>query len=282
VPSGAIIYLDGVDTGKLTPDTLVNVAAGAHTIKLTQSFYADTTLTVQVTANQISKVFATLRSLLAGNWNGSTSQGLSVSFTVTDSGTVENLVVRLRLDFPTFTCTGPFTSSSSIQIKNGNFSANLSNPATNIYTTLRGSFVSNNTVSGSYDGYSGGFSIICGSTFSFGTGSPLRAGTWQASKGTSSSALTHADDCDGNCPDPFSAEPEIHFQLPQASHVGVKIFSTLGEEIRTVVDGQYEAGYHRVRWDGKDKNGNPMASGMYLYQLRAGNFSQVRKMSLLR
>ncbi|MCI0553950.1 MAG: T9SS type A sorting domain-containing protein [Anaerolineae bacterium] len=85
-----------------------------------------------------------------------------------------------------------------------------------------------------------------------------------------------------NYPNPFNPETEIRFQLLEASHVVVKIFNTVGEEIRTLVEAEYEAGYHRVRWDGKDKNGHPVASGIYLYQLLAGNFSQVRKMSLLR
>jgi hypothetical protein len=85
-----------------------------------------------------------------------------------------------------------------------------------------------------------------------------------------------------NYPNPFNPETEIGFQLPEANHVVVKIFNTLGEEIRTLVEAPYEAGHHRVRWDGKDKNGNPVASRIYLYQLQAGDFSQVRKMALLR
>ncbi len=85
-----------------------------------------------------------------------------------------------------------------------------------------------------------------------------------------------------NYPNPFNPETEISFQLPQASYVAVKIFNVVGAEIRTLVDEQREAGYHHVRWDGKDKNGKLVASGVYLCQLRAGSFSQVRKMSLLR
>ncbi|MCI0695971.1 T9SS type A sorting domain-containing protein [candidate division KSB1 bacterium] len=85
-----------------------------------------------------------------------------------------------------------------------------------------------------------------------------------------------------NYPNPFNPETVIRFALPQASHVVVKIFNVLGAEVRTLVDEQYETGYHHVRWDGKDKNGKQVASGVYLYQLRAGSFSQVKKMSLLR
>jgi hypothetical protein len=85
-----------------------------------------------------------------------------------------------------------------------------------------------------------------------------------------------------NYPNPFNPETEIRFQLPQAGLVVIKIFNILGEEIRTLADAQYDAGYHRVRWDGKDKNGKSVASGVYLYQLRAGRFSQVKKMSFIR
>jgi hypothetical protein len=77
-------------------------------------------------------------------------------------------------------------------------------------------------------------------------------------------------------------ETEIRFQLPKASHVVVKIFNLLGKEVRTLVDEQREAGYHSVHWEGKDKNGKLVASGVYLYQLQAGSFSQVKKMSFIR
>jgi hypothetical protein len=85
-----------------------------------------------------------------------------------------------------------------------------------------------------------------------------------------------------NYPNPFNPETEIRFQLPQASHVVLKIFNMLGREIITLTDRQFEAGYHRVRWNGKDGNGNSLASGVYFYQLQASSFTQVRRMSLLR
>ena len=85
-----------------------------------------------------------------------------------------------------------------------------------------------------------------------------------------------------NYPNPFNPETEIRFQLPEASQVVLKIFNTLGQEIRTLTDREYEAGFHRIRWDGKDSNGNAVSSGIYLYQLQAGSFSEIRKMTLLR
>ena len=85
-----------------------------------------------------------------------------------------------------------------------------------------------------------------------------------------------------NYPNPFNPETEIRFQLPQANHVVIKIFNTLGQEIRTLVNGQYAVGYHSVRWDSKDNHGNLVPSGIYFYQLQAGGFSQAKKMILLR
>ncbi len=85
-----------------------------------------------------------------------------------------------------------------------------------------------------------------------------------------------------NYPNPFNPETEIRFELPAASHVLLSIFNTLGQEIRTLVDRPHDAGYHTSRWDGKDGQGEPVSSGVYLYQIKAGEFTQVKKMSLLR
>lgn len=85
-----------------------------------------------------------------------------------------------------------------------------------------------------------------------------------------------------NYPNPFNPETEIRFALPEVSHVTVKIFNIIGWEVRTLVNGQYEASIHSVIWDGRDNNGHAVASGVYLYQLQAGSFKQVRKMNLLR
>ncbi len=85
-----------------------------------------------------------------------------------------------------------------------------------------------------------------------------------------------------NFPNPFNPETEIRFALTKDSHVVVRLFNVFGQEIRTLADTHYEAGFHSVRWEGKDSNGSPVASGIYLYQIQAGDFSQVRKMSLIR
>jgi len=185
-PSGAAIALDGAATGKVTPDTLRNLAAGSHAITLSLGGFADSAVAVTVTAGGVASVSVALRSLAsqyAGTWMGTTSQNLPVFFRVNSQGVVDSLTARLRLNFPTFTCTGTFPATPPIAINAARVDAVVGLPAvTNIGTTLHGTFSSATSVSGTYDGFSGSFFITCGSTFSVGTGSPLAAGTWQATR----------------------------------------------------------------------------------------------------
>ena len=67
-----------------------------------------------------------------------------------------------------------------------------------------------------------------------------------------------------NFPNPFNPETEIRFALTRVSHVLINIYNTLGQQIDTLIDTQYAAGFHSVRWDGKDRNGNPVSSGVYI------------------
>lgn len=85
-----------------------------------------------------------------------------------------------------------------------------------------------------------------------------------------------------NYPNPFNTETEIRFYLPEDNHVMIKIYDINGQEIRTLVNEQYFGGEHTIRWDGTDGNGNPVSKGFYLYQLKAGSFTKVEKMSLIR
>ncbi len=85
-----------------------------------------------------------------------------------------------------------------------------------------------------------------------------------------------------NYPNPFNATTEIVYRLPTAGHVTLKIFNTLGQEVRTMVDGPQTAGEHRVRWDGRDAKGREAASGLYFCQLKGGEFRAIIRMVLVR
>jgi hypothetical protein len=85
-----------------------------------------------------------------------------------------------------------------------------------------------------------------------------------------------------NYPNPFNPETRISYYIPRASHVRLEVFNILGRKIRTLQDEDQMAGNNEVTWDGRDDEGNEVASGIYLYKLEAGDLSQSKKMVLIR
>ncbi|MFQ5636743.1 MAG: S8 family serine peptidase [bacterium] len=85
-----------------------------------------------------------------------------------------------------------------------------------------------------------------------------------------------------NYPNPFNPETVIEYHLPEAGSVSLKIYTILGQEVRTVVDEVKQPGIHRARWDGNNDAGKRLASGVYIYRIQAGDFVQTRKLLLLK
>lgn len=85
-----------------------------------------------------------------------------------------------------------------------------------------------------------------------------------------------------NYPNPFNPTTTIEFELPRQAQARLEIFNLLGERILTLLDGISTAGKHRAVWNGKDAEGNSVASGLYLYRLTTGETTLSRKMMLLR
>jgi len=88
----------------------------------------------------------------------------------------------------------------------------------------------------------------------------------------------------GNYPNPFNPKTRISFALPKQAKVTLDIYNILGQKVRTLVNGDMEAGYQSVEWDGTDDNGVGISSGVYLYKLDAnqGEFRRVSKMTFLK
>jgi len=85
-----------------------------------------------------------------------------------------------------------------------------------------------------------------------------------------------------NYPNPFNPTTTIGFTLPEASQTRLQIYNIRGQLVRTLVSSNLEAGYHKVEWDGKNENGVKVASGVYIYQIHAGNFVQTKKMIMMK
>ncbi len=84
-----------------------------------------------------------------------------------------------------------------------------------------------------------------------------------------------------NYPNPFNPITLISFELPRASHVKITLFNIRGQLIKVLADRICLAGHSQLRWDGTDKNGNSLSTGVYIYRLEADKFQQTRKMLLL-
>lgn len=85
-----------------------------------------------------------------------------------------------------------------------------------------------------------------------------------------------------NYPNPFNPSTKINYELKDATRVAVRVYSLLGQQIKTLVNAQQSAGVYSVVWDGNNHQGERVASGIYIYELKAGSQSQSRKMLLLR
>jgi hypothetical protein len=85
-----------------------------------------------------------------------------------------------------------------------------------------------------------------------------------------------------NIPNPFTEETEIGFTLGLNTEVTLKIFDANGRVVATLVHDQLDAGHHSVRWKGRDEDGHPVADGIYLCQVQAGETIVTSRMVLLR
>ncbi|RMG67155.1 MAG: T9SS C-terminal target domain-containing protein, partial [Calditrichaeota bacterium] len=85
-----------------------------------------------------------------------------------------------------------------------------------------------------------------------------------------------------NFPNPFNPQTTLRFSLEKSAPVHLNIYTPDGRLVRQLVNGTLGPGEHRVRWDGTDRAGKTVASGVYLYQLKVGRSQAVGKMLLVR
>ncbi|KAA3614976.1 MAG: T9SS C-terminal target domain-containing protein [Calditrichaeota bacterium] len=85
-----------------------------------------------------------------------------------------------------------------------------------------------------------------------------------------------------NFPNPFNPSTTIHYNLPKAETVKLEIFDMQGRRVSTLVNERQSAGSYKITWNGNNLKGKPASSGVYIYQIRAGNLVLNRKMLLMK
>ena len=85
-----------------------------------------------------------------------------------------------------------------------------------------------------------------------------------------------------NYPNPFNLSTTIEYSLPRVTDVSLIIYNILGQVIRKWDYEFQQAGLYSVPWDGRDESGHVVASGVYIYRLQTANYSQSKRMILLK
>jgi hypothetical protein len=80
-----------------------------------------------------------------------------------------------------------------------------------------------------------------------------------------------------NYPNPFNPSTTIRFSLPRSCHVTLKVFNILGQEVETLIEGERRAGEYELRWTPEG-----LASGVYFYNLQAGESVETKRLILLK
>ncbi|MCH7549318.1 MAG: T9SS type A sorting domain-containing protein, partial [Candidatus Krumholzibacteriota bacterium] len=85
-----------------------------------------------------------------------------------------------------------------------------------------------------------------------------------------------------NYPNPFNPSTVIRYDLAVASQVELRIYDVTGALVKVLESARRPAGRYEVVWGGRNERGRSVASGVYFYRLKAGQFTQTRKMILLK
>ena len=85
-----------------------------------------------------------------------------------------------------------------------------------------------------------------------------------------------------NYPNPFNPTTSIEYDLPNDSYTVVTVFDVMGKHVKTLVDENQSSGFKTIRWDAKNDEGESVAAGMYIYQIKSGVNIASNKMILLR
>lgn len=85
-----------------------------------------------------------------------------------------------------------------------------------------------------------------------------------------------------NVPNPFNPQTRIAFTLAEPGPVRLVVFDARGQLVRTLVDAARPAGLHAEIWNGNDDHDRRVASGLYFYRLRAGDYESVKKMTIVK
>ena len=85
-----------------------------------------------------------------------------------------------------------------------------------------------------------------------------------------------------NYPNPFNPVTNIRYDIPELSKVSIDIYNIAGNKVKTLVSKEHQPGRYKVQWNATNESGAPVATGMYIYKIRAKDFVSVKKLLLMK
>jgi len=85
-----------------------------------------------------------------------------------------------------------------------------------------------------------------------------------------------------NNPNPLGGATEIRYEVAKTSNVSIKIYNAMGQLVSVLKDGRTEPGRYSITWDGKNRTGEHVSSGVYFYKMEADQYSAVKKMLVVK
>ena len=85
-----------------------------------------------------------------------------------------------------------------------------------------------------------------------------------------------------NYPNPFNPKTTISYNLKEDTFINLTIYDLVGKQVKTLINGKEKSGNRHIQWDATNLHGYPVPSGTYLYKIETDNFSQTKKMILLK
>ena len=85
-----------------------------------------------------------------------------------------------------------------------------------------------------------------------------------------------------NYPNPFNPVTNIGYDIPELSNVSIDIYNIAGNKVKTLVSKEHQPGRYKIQWNATNELGAPVATGMYIYKIRANDFVSVKKLLLMK
>ena len=107
-------------------------------------------------------------------------------------------------------------------------------------------------------------------------------GFTKVASGVAKEQAIEATRLEGNHPNPFNPSTTFSYTLSEPGQVSLKVYNTIGQLVRTIVDQEQMEGHHEAVWDGRNEAGGMVSSGIYIYRMTAGNYLETKRMLLLK